>query len=258
MHEDDNTYRYLRMTSLRSGGCLSFSIPTLLHEYGYLVAVTSRHVSGRPLMISFINNTAKHAEVETLLPDSPDWETTYFILPPLAADGLGYTVYASNPSFGNWQTENELANITFYTIPYTGLTEFHTGIYFPAQLPKTDTLSIIVDHPNPTAYSVILPKISGRNTLILSQSYNPYWTAYDVTGMNRIQQALPFVFGKKLNNHVKVNNWSNGWVLEPDQKEIRILFTPQLAEYAGFGLLITVLLVVFKPKTSIRTLHGLS
>ncbi len=236
----------LTLKSLEEPGCLSFGISELLHNQAYLVAVESRHDSGRQLMISFINQTAKHVELEAYLPDKSTWETTYFILPPLASDGQGYTVYLTNESIGNVITVNDIKNISFYTFPYQQMVSFHLPETntAPSKLNDNPTASIIsVSHPNPSYYEVIAHVDGQPTTLLLSQSYDPSWRAYEVPcAGNRIvcqiSKTFPFVFGKELSTHTEINNWENGWVLDGSSignPDIVIFYLPQLLEYAGFG-----------------------
>jgi len=216
----------LEFRSTNQRGCLSFDIPTLSHKFGYLVTVENKHISGRPLMLSFINDTAKHVELETYL----DGKTDYFILPPLAPDGLGYTVYISNDSIGKHETVNTISRIQVSQIPYNELVTAHTGeIASPAQRDRND---IQVDHPNPSFYKIITHE---AGTLILSQSFDKGWIA---------------VSNGKLLPHVMINNWSNGWLLaspeihtnKPINKYsnnqiIYLIFWPQILEFLGFALL---------------------
>lgn len=206
----------LQLRSVNQRGCLSFDIPTLSHTFGYLAAVESRHATGRPLMISFINDTARHVEEETYLPIGRQVSTDYFILPPLAPDGLGYTVYLSNDSIGNQETINTVSRIRFYQIPYNDLVKIRTG----TQIPASAGMTIQVSHPNPAFYKVVTQE---TGTLILSQSYDPGWIALS---------------DGKILPHVRVNNWKNGWTLDPGTSgTIYIFFWPQLLEFLGFALL---------------------
>ncbi|KKW11405.1 MAG: hypothetical protein UY49_C0002G0004 [Microgenomates group bacterium GW2011_GWC1_49_7] len=222
----------LRLESSNQRGCLSFDIPALTHKEGYLVAVESRHVSGRPLMISFINDTARHVELETYLPETPEATTSSFILPPLAADGLGYTVYISNDAIGRQPSINDLRSIRIYQIPYEELVHEKAR----TQIPASAGMTPMVSHPNPAFY-----KVSGASagTLILSQSYDSGWIA--------LQN------GKLLTRHVLVNNWANGWEINPGTTStIYILFWPQLLEFLGFALLpIPFLWALFVRKSDI-------
>lgn len=248
----DQNQPTLRLQSSQEPGCISVSASTLDHTHAYLVRIHSRHISGRPLMISLINQTAKHVEVETYLPEFTSWQTTYLILPPLATDGLGYTAYITNDSIGNIETINDISTIDFYTFPYQEMVRSHTGMTGPipsARLPDT-----VVTHPNPAYYRVIIRGLTEKvNTLILSQSYDPNWNAYELSCsadsiLCRIKESLPFVFGKKLLTHTEINNWENGWELPSGSgNTIVIFYLPQLLEFAGFILLgITAAFVYFK------------
>ena len=49
--------------------------------------------------------------------------------------------------------------------------------------------------------------------------------------------------------HVLVNNWENGWTIDPGTNgTIYIFFWPQLLEFLGFALLPIPFLVVWKTK----------
>ena len=56
-----------------------------------------------------------------------------------------------------------------------------------------------------------------------------------------------YLDGEKLDNHVLVNNWANGWVVDEDTDvgNIKIVFWPQYLEYIGFGMLILTFSWVF-------------
>ncbi len=212
---------YLHFETLNQKVCLSFGIPTLTHTEGYLVQVESRNIAGRSLLFALINQTAKHVETEAYLPQSNEWKTTSFILPPLASDGLGYTVYLSNDSIGRHDTINDIKSIRFYRIPYQELVRERSGENKTA---STTIEPIRVDHPNPAFYRVQVDAPSG-STLVLSQAFDPGWISWPKS------------------DHVLVNNWANGWTLREQTTNnkqpttIFIFFLPQLLEFAGFALL---------------------
>jgi hypothetical protein len=274
----DEERNFLRITSSKQRGCIRFGAPVLDHTRAYLVRITTRHNTGRPLMFSLINDTAKHVEIETLLQEtvisqsssSANWQTNYFILPPLAGDGQGYSVYITNDAIGTQETINDIDDIIFYAFPYDMLTYTTTGmtsIY-------TDTNSqntLHVTHPNPAHYTVRVPNVTMTQTLILSQAYNTNWKAYDVTNLTPFKRMLPTIFGTELSNHYTVNNWENGWELpstiihtsenslrsnrtpqrtptnvENTERYIVILYMPQFLQYIGFVLGITVILYVLR------------
>jgi hypothetical protein len=72
-----------------------------------------------------------------------------------------------------------------------------------------------------------------------------------------LEEFLPFLFGKEINNHVLVSNWANGWNLPENNQQktdnnrtIIIYYLPQLLEFIGLGLLPLsfVFLLFFKHK----------
>ena len=73
---------------------------------------------------------------------------------------------------------------------------------------------------------------SDRTLLVYNQAYENGWVA---------------VCGAKLCNaeHVKVDNWANGWVFKGDYNldDVKIVFWPQLLEWVGFITLIVSLVV---------------
>lgn len=236
----ENLDQSLRFISRGGRACLSFALTNqvgpdtgLPHTEGYLVAVESRHVTGRPLMLSLINQTAKHTELETFFPTTHNSLLTasYFILPPLSDDGLGYNVYLTNDAIGRQETVNDLHAIRVYRIPYDEL--IHLRFASTQPQPQGRALSLkTVDHPNPAYYKIILRRNEGTNrkaTLVLSQSFDPGWTAWE--------KISTFPYYRQLKNHVLVNNWANGWTLEGNEKNVVVFFWPQILEWIGFGLL---------------------
>ena len=248
----------LRFTSKNQRGCLSFDISQLPHKNSYLVAVESRHVSGRPLLLAFINDTARHVEMETYLDHRNSkkgltfsgqnlWTTNYFILPPLVSDGLGYTVYISNDAIGNQETVNDIKSITFYRIPYQELVTLHSaGVQSLSAETQPQGRALSVEHPNPAFYEVSMRQCttctdtSDALTLILSQAFDPGWLAFTKT--------TTFPFLQPIRSHVLVNNWSNGWILNPTNQTIILFFWPQLLEWIGFALLPIPFMFTFLPK----------
>ena len=294
---NENGSAFVRFQSFNQNGCLSFDISMLEHKYGYIAAVESRNMNGEPLEISFINDTAKHIEIESYLQpfdfaqgkpttlqlrsvraynSQQIWHTNYFILPPLASDGLGYTVYLSNNSVGQKQSVNDIKSIRIYKIPYEEMVRASTFKGGTLQGSNNNTTiqqfnnSLTIEHPNPAYYKV---QVTGdtkqeidNTTLVLDQAYDEGWEAYTRnttnptnTTNNQISkwlfEALPFIFGTKIRDHVLVNNWENGWMLpkaavhSSQSTTIVIFFWPQILEWIGFLLLPIPLLLAWKQHT---------
>jgi len=92
---------------------------------------------------------------------------------------------------------------------------------------------------------------------VLSQSFNSGWKAYGVNKLNFVSEIFPFAFGKEIKQHILVNNWENGWILEPknDNRNIIIIYLPQYLEYLGFVTLIIPVLIVFLRFLASKTLR---
>ncbi len=200
--------------------------------------------------------------------------TAYFVVPPMEQFATGYTLHLDNISIGRVKTVNDLGRITVNPIPYRFLTGLKivkdssdsstSGEYFAH--PRGDlTVSAIpevsyrVEHPNPSFYQVSLDSSTvggvpsdtsevSLGYLVLSQSFDEGWRAYKTQCQNsnlkcQIQKILPFFFAKEIKDHVLVNNWENGWFLQPTTNNpqpttVILVYLPQYLEYIGFGLLL--------------------
>ena len=270
----------LRLQGTDNRLCLNFGMPELWHKDGYLVSVTYRPIQGRPLTFALINKTAKHTELETQLQktenrkqktETPEWQTDYFILPPLSPDGKGYDVYIANDAIGRQTSINDIMSFRVYTIPYEEMVK--TRIQNTEDGEQNENAIKIqvqsVEHPNPAYYRVRIKNNelgikNNTDTLILSQSFDEGWKAYMLRKCpsfaeasagrqmlnakcqieNKIQETFPFLFGKEIKEHVLVNNWANGWTVsktgdneQVTENTVILFFLPQLLQWLGFALL---------------------
>ncbi len=92
---------------------------------------------------------------------------------------------------------------------------------------KLKTIKIV---PFPFTY-IQNVKITSHNidkptVFVLNQAFEKNWSAY--------------LSGKRLKDHVLVNNWANGWVVDDNTniKDVKFVFWPQYLEYLGFLFLI--------------------
>lgn len=217
---NDNT---LRFTSYNSENCYVIDLPNFSQRNGYLIDITNKHIAGKKLQFSLINDQARKSEIEVSLSKSNNFEHDYIVVPPMDYYGIGYKLLFNNISMGNEKSINELKNITVNPIPY----QFLTQIKLVNQKPEIQ---------------------ENKNILVYWQSFDKDWIAFNIDRSNSFTKYLPFIFGKKLNNHVMINNWTNGWKLDNniDQKDIVIIFWPQYLEFLGFGLLLITLIFLLK------------
>lgn len=250
----DKENKLLGISSENAAACISFYIPSLDHSRGYISFVQNRNINGRPLHYWLLNEDQKYAPIDTFVARNKSISSSYFVLPPQEQFGTGYSLHLENISIGRDLTANQFGKISLYPIPY----KFISSLVFEINKPKSsqDISSAVksVKHPNESLYVIrIDPSEIEAKTLVLSQGYDEGWSAYQMEQKPKFLQLMfPFVFGKKLDDHVQVNNWENGWILDQSstdnrQSSIVIVFLPQYLQYIGFVLsLLTLGFVLFK------------
>lgn len=230
----------LYSSEIESGTKTEFPLPNLPHNLSYLITVNSKNLMGKPFNFWLENLNSRRADLETYLPDSLA-SHAIFLQPPMEKDGLGYALHFDQNNFSNDKYKNELDKIKIYPIPFdflTGLKLKKKNIQALAEL-----TTVQVDHPNPSIYFVDIPAQTGQgSTLVLSQSFDPGWQAWLYPGKFPLQ---------RLTDHVLINNWENGWTIEPNVSGTVIIFYwPQLLEWSGFILMIGTSLFIFFKRSS--------
>ena len=226
---------FLRLEAINGVDCgVAYWIPNTPHFLGYLLTVKSQHLSGKPIRFWLENTGDRKADIETDLPKTNKVSTSYFVIPPMADDGLSYAVHFDNVSPGWQKTINRLGEITMNQFPYRFLTQLkitNKDFSWSGSLYKED---FSVFHPSPYVYKVQMDSESQPPAVLaLSQSYNSGWYAYEVS--SNLPAFLAPVFGKSLKDHVLVSNWANGWVLPEDKPAtFYLVYLPQYLEFFGF------------------------
>ncbi|MBI2268325.1 MAG: hypothetical protein HYU80_02625 [Candidatus Blackburnbacteria bacterium] len=210
--------KYLRFHSKNSDNCYSIILNKLENKNAYLVKIESRHIKGKALEFAILNPDSRKPDIDVQLPNHTNFESDYLIIPPMKADGIGYNLNFNNISIGNEETENDLKNVEVYPIPY----QFLNDIKFV--------------NPNNSS----LPSL-----LVFHQSFDPGWHAYTFSNIpNTLDKTLPFVRGKKLENHIIYNNWANAWTIPENTNKgnVVVFFLPQYLQYIGLFLIPTTLI----------------
>ncbi|MGB9883647.1 MAG: hypothetical protein ACPLRN_04025, partial [Microgenomates group bacterium] len=81
------------------------------------------------------------------------------------------------------------------------------------------------------------------------------WKAYVIKDQSSdIRQFFytyfPFIFGQEIKDHVLVNNWANGWLIDNqtikqlNNSTIYLIFWPQYLEFLGFLIFIETFLTI--------------
>lgn len=194
----------------------SLPAPNLPQKYGYLIKIRSKNISGEQLFFYVTDDTKNQSVIEEKLRS----ETEYFILSPKFQYGLGYTLAFQNKSFDNYKALNELTEVSVYLFPYKELKNAHFISSGKKEPILTEPTDFEVEKNNYFFYRFWSP--SQSDYLALSQSYDPGWLALS---------------DGKILEHVKVNNWANGWKLDNQSNNVTIVYWPQFLEFIGFILL---------------------
>ena len=241
---------YIEYESEEGIACDHFSYINLVQGEGYLLLVTSRNVQGLPLTMCVLNQASKHCDLYTNLSKSSKFTTDTFLISPGQSNEKGYDVNIASLGIKNTRSVNDLASIQFIPLPYYFLSKMEEGQ--KQNISQRVSVENQIDE-NSSFYSVKLSKTQVKNSVLaFSKSYETGWKAYRLNGdSNFLKLALPFVFGKELKNHVMVNNWENGWIINGENSQLStlnsqlvIVFLPQYFEYIGFLLSIGILIYI--------------
>ncbi len=189
--------------------CITYSLPDITHDQAYIVRIKNENIRGQRLFFYAQSETTG----STIIEDRLSEDVAYYILPTGNRYSRGYVFGFQNDSYEGLASENALISLQVYRMPLEQL----KALYFaPAGTQGQPTNS----HNLPFESQVL--SVGKQETIVYNQAYNSGWKAY--------------INGQELKHHVKVNNWSNGWVVPAGTKgAIRVFFWPQLLEYIGFG-----------------------
>ncbi len=294
------TDHFIRYISQVGTACDHFSYQNLSQNQAYLVAITSRNIKGLPLTICVANQISKHCDIYASLSSSRNFTTDIFLLPPYIKNESGFDVNIRNLGIKKTPAINDLKSIQIIPFPYKWLSLIrHSGnqsVDRRTEHPESEILKQVqndkrdagqaVRRPEPirpeltasrrlTAEWASMTSIENNSSvLVLPQSFEKGWKAYRINvkcQMSNVKcfilSSFPFFFGKELNNHVLVNNWANGWILNNETMKqfnpekiasqfngagnstIVFLFLPQYLEYLGFVLLIGTIIYLVKTRS---------
>ena len=236
--------QYIRYSSENGSFCDHFSYQNLPHNQSYAISIVSRNLKGLSLRLCVINNSSNRCDIYADLSSSPTFKQENFLLPPMG-EGNGYDIDIDNFAVKGLPSVNDLKSISIVPVPYTWMSQIETvGSELQGQISKR-IMPESVQHLNQSLYLVTTGQ-ANNNVLALSQAYEKNWKAYTVNKFNILNETLPFLFGREVKQHILVNNWENGWVLQPENgnKNIIIVYLPQYLEYAGLIILVLPVLIV--------------
>ena len=195
---DENGKSFVEYSSQGGSVCDFFEYPNLPHNQGYILVIKARNVNGLPLRVCLANYASKRCDLYTALSNSQGFKKEVFIIPPIDENGFGYNVHLNNYSIGRTPSRNQVESIEFFAFPY------HWA--------KSMKFSPLAEKENKKE----------QKLLIFNQSFEKGWK----------------LVGIKNAEHVLVNNWANGWLVDSEEaKKAKIIYLPQRLEYFGFLLL---------------------
>ncbi len=201
----------------------------MFHNTGYVLTVDSTWNHGLPLSFYIDNTFEKRAEMDTLLSKGNNAINT-FILPPIDPYHRGYGVHMIAKTMGNTRSETVVHNFRAYPIPFNYLKNI--------SLKKTNDNPVKTIHQKAATSKLRYPflyslEVDGNadDYIFLDQQYQDGWIG--------IYGCKLYVIGCKFLDHVKVNNWANGWRLPNEEKPTiyTLIFWPQYLHFAGLSIL---------------------
>jgi len=231
-HSDESI---VRLFNTNASSCINALFGGINTSNPYTLEISTRNITGSPLSIS-ITNKERQVGLDILLPISKTMHTYRYHIPSSFPSELEYLLTIKNTSGNRYTSINDLGDIRLYK--NNAVTPIRVATY-----DNSSPMMATITHPLPWVYEIKTTDTSiEKPMLTLAQSFDRGWCAYDVTSYNSLQKVFPFVFGKPLPNHVKVNNWENGWPIPNQEAIYRIVFLPQLLEY--FGLVCLPIMVI--------------
>jgi hypothetical protein len=223
--------------------CDHFSYPNLSHNQAYLLVINSQNETGLPLTLCLKNYTSGRCDIYANLSSFKTLNKDVFLLPPMDSNGIGYDVDLANLGIKDSPSINYLSSVDFIPLPYNLLESIQTTnqngkINLTGKIEKVTKYS--------SAFYLVVT--DGHPTIVtLNLSYEKGFRAYYLNCSSRLSCILkgslaPF-FTKEIPEHVLVDNWANGWLVNKGN-QIAIVFLPQYLEYLGFMLLFVPALLV--------------
>ncbi len=218
-------------------------LPEITHDTGLKIGFLSKNITGIPLRICIKNIYNNLCIIYEELSKNKDFVWDYYLIPPMD-NFSGFNISIDNISLGNYQTHNQLKNITIDTIDLNAYFQNKTQEINPNSetviYPKDNQLLLFL-------YKITIPNNLRNQNLIFSKSYNSGWIAFYFNGIKPVL----------LKDHVLANNWANAWSLPSstinDQSStIYIVFWPQIFEFLGFALLIPTFIWILKSTRKVK------
>lgn len=231
-----------------TSSCGFITFPSAKQDFGSLLIIEARNVSGLPIRLCISEFITSRCGIYTSLDKGNSWKRYVFMIPPQPSGASGYAVHFNSVGIGKDESVNDLRFAQLVQIPYYRIANL--SFVKEGYVPQLNGISSISSKEiNPALYTADLSIENNKKGLvILFKAYDEGWQAYQVQNSKLkvksfLNLAFPFIFGSEIKEHVEVNDWANGWLLDESrsmnqESRIVIVYLPQYLEYAGFALLI--------------------
>lgn len=207
----------------------AYNFPQASLAQNYLVKIDSRHLSGLPLRISIVSDNSQYKYIDTILSQNDSFSSWFFI-PARQSDSFDYGLnFIFTNNYYLSPNQNYIDQITLYPITID-------------QKDRVPSLNRQYLNSKSSIFYYQTKINNSSDILVLPQSYSPAWLAFYFDN-----------FKIKLLPHYQIDNWANGWNINNIQnKNIYIIFWPQILEFLGFILLLIPLFLLLKPQNLSR------
>ena len=232
------------MESKSNSTSLDIYLDTVFHAASYAVVANTTHVSGLPVNFYVDNPKESKPVMENRLDQNGN---NIAVITSTDTYSKGYGFHFGVKSVGTEDAVSKINDVSIFSIPektIEGIKILNPDAY-------------VLTSINPVKKSVPFVKTGNfsyettatiGSVLTLSQAYDKAWNAYTPKFIIRnsafksfLFNTFPFIFGKKIENHILVNNWANGWEINSQASslspEVVIVYLPQYLEILGFALL---------------------
>lgn len=202
----------------------------VLTDREYLLRFVGENVSGRSVKAYLYNHASERNDLEILLPEKK-FDVFYGVLGWPRFEKKVYTLNFETRSFGG-KSINRIDGVEIYKMPLNWLSRWRVEPEGGIEKIESDVRIEEVEKWGTALYRV---RVGGEGLIVLSQGYESGWVAF----ARRPNFRFSISNLRKL-EHVKVNGWSNGWMVPEGEHEIYIFYWPQILQWGGFFVLTLV------------------
>lgn len=232
---------FVELRAVDGNSELTFYMPDVYHEASYILFSNVEYDSGLPMRFYLDNDTERRAEVETVFSKVKD--EAVIVIPKSNDFFRGYGFHFTVKSVGKEYASSTVRGIEVYPFP-EGLIK---GIQFVDRATylggKNENPKLLTSGKRIDTSLYTTTDSTPNKYLALSQAYDIGWKAYEVESLSWLNTRFPFIKGERLDKHVLVNNWANGWETKSGGRTVMI-FIPSYFQYIGIFITSTTLLIL--------------